>query len=126
MKTFFTMLTGNATISLIILIGGIFICKYTPRKINSLIGYRSARSMKNMDTWKFANRYCGRLWITVGIPLTAAAVLVHTLLIKKSDEIVSAVGLSFMFVSLALLILSLILTERAIKRNFNDDGSRKN
>ncbi len=29
-----------------------------PRQVNSMFGYRTARSMKNEDTWKFAHRHC--------------------------------------------------------------------
>ncbi|MDO4554333.1 MAG: SdpI family protein, partial [Lachnospiraceae bacterium] len=28
--------------------------------MNGLKGYRTSRSMKNMDTWKFAHEYSGR------------------------------------------------------------------
>ena len=27
--------------------------KYCPKNINGLVGYRTSRSMRNMDTWKF-------------------------------------------------------------------------
>lgn len=33
-----------------------------PKSINSLYGYRTARSMKNQQTWDFAHRVCGKLW----------------------------------------------------------------
>ena len=35
-----------------------------PKSINSLYGYRTARSMKNQQTWDFAHRVCGKLcWL---------------------------------------------------------------
>lgn len=36
--------------------------KNPPQEINSLYGYRTARSMKNRETWDFAHHYIGRLW----------------------------------------------------------------
>ena len=37
--------------------------KYPPKEINGIIGYRTTMSRKNMDTWKFAHDYCGKLWL---------------------------------------------------------------
>ena len=40
--------------------------KHCPKHINGMLGYRTTRSMKNMDTWKFAHDYCGKLWWKIG------------------------------------------------------------
>ena len=37
---------------------GNYFLKGGPRQVNSMFGYRTARSMKNEDTWKFAHRHC--------------------------------------------------------------------
>lgn len=34
---------------------GIFLTVHDPKNINGLIGYRTSRSMRNMDTWNFAH-----------------------------------------------------------------------
>ena len=49
-----------------------------PKSINSLYGYRTARSMKNQQTWDFAHRVCGKLWPRAGavmLPLSLLAML---------------------------------------------------
>ena len=49
-----------------------------PKSINSLYGYRTARSMKNQQTWDFAHRVCGKLWSRAGavmLPLSLLAML---------------------------------------------------
>ena len=43
----------------IMLLAGWMMWKHCPREINGLLGYRTARSMKNQDTWRFAHAYCG-------------------------------------------------------------------
>ena len=40
---------------------------HTPKQINSWIGYRTMRSTKDETAWLFANRYCGKLWLTAGV-----------------------------------------------------------
>ena len=40
-----------------LLIAGKMMWKHCPKQINGVLGYRTARSMKNMDTWRFAHEY---------------------------------------------------------------------
>lgn len=47
--------------AVMIVFGRLFINR-APEKINAVYGYRAARSMKNRGTWKFAYRYCGKIW----------------------------------------------------------------
>ena len=75
--------------------------KHCPKNINSLIGYRTTRSMKSMDTWKFAHEYCGKLWWKLGWLIMILTALMH------------------------VLIISIYPTEKALKEHFNDDGTRK-
>lgn len=48
------------------IVSGRIMWKHPPKNINGLMGYRTSRSMKNMDTWLFAHDYCGRLWWKIG------------------------------------------------------------
>ena len=36
--------------------------KNAPKEINPVFGYRTRMSTRNLDTWKFAHHYFGRLW----------------------------------------------------------------
>ena len=53
--------------------------KHPPGTINAWYGYRTARSMKNQETWDFAHETCGKLWVRLGklsfLPALLAAVL---------------------------------------------------
>ena len=55
------VLVCDMLIPILMVIVGNMMRKHTPEKINGMIGYRTARSMKNIDTWKFAHDHCGRL-----------------------------------------------------------------
>ena len=60
--------------------------KQTPEKINRLVGYRSRRSMKNVETWKFANEYCGRLWWRIGWVMFLFSGLVQIPFMHSSED----------------------------------------
>lgn len=40
---------------------GIYFSKHAPKEINPLFGYRTEMSMKNEQTWQFANHYFGKI-----------------------------------------------------------------
>ena len=99
--------------------------KRPPREINGLYGYRTAMSMKNKDTWDFAHRYCGRIWVRWGAILLALTVIPMLCVIRAGVERVSVVALIIMGVQIAVLIASVFSTERALKRTFDKDGNRR-
>ena len=51
----------NLIIPIIMILIGVITMRDIPEKVNNYVGYRTARSMKNIDTWRFANRYSGRV-----------------------------------------------------------------
>lgn len=57
-------------IPVLMILCGYLMYKHTPKDINVLVGYRTAMSMKNQETWDFAHNYCGRLWVKVGAVMT--------------------------------------------------------
>lgn len=60
------MLCCDLIIPVLMIVIGRLMWKRPPQRINSLIGYRTSRSMKNMDTWLFAHHYSGKLWWRTG------------------------------------------------------------
>ena len=54
------MLICDMIIPIVMVIVGRMMWKHCPKHINGMLGYRTTRSMKNMDTWKFAHDYCGK------------------------------------------------------------------
>ena len=96
-----------------------------PKEINWAIGYRTAMSMKNEDTWAFAHREIGRLWTKWGVILAAATAVVMLCLLGKGEELVGTVGCAFLFVQLIPLIGCIVPVEKKLRDTFDRDGKRK-
>ena len=115
----------NLLIPVVVIVTGRIMWKHYPKNINGLVGYRTTRSMKNMDTWKFANEYCGRLWYKMGLFMLALSVLVSILLLRMSDNTYSIISLIFVLAQCVVLIVSIFPVEIALKKMFKEDGTRK-
>lgn len=92
-----------------------------PPKKNVAFGYRSYMSMKNNDTWKFAHLYIGKLWTWVGLVL---------LVLHKSFRFFfnSGHGKTYewiIFIEVAVMILTLLPTELALRSKFDNKGKLK-
>lgn len=99
--------------------------KHCPKNINGLMGYRTSRSMKNMDTWKFAHEHCGKLWWKIGWIILIPSIIVHIPFYKTDENTIGVVGGILATMQVIILIASIFPTERALKRNFTDDGIRR-
>ena len=119
------ILICDLLIPIVMILAGIIMWKHAPKQINGLLGYRTTRSMKNMDTWKFAHDHCGRLWWKIGLILLIATIPTHLPFYHSSDDTLSALSLIVTGVQLVLLIASVFPTEIALKKTFHDDGTRK-
>lgn len=96
-----------------------------PQNINAVFGYRTTMSMKNADTWRFAHNHCGKLWHRIGWILLPLSAIPFPFLLGKEIEVIGNVGAAVCFVQLVLLTGSLIPTELALRRAFDEDGRRK-
>ena len=94
--------------------------KHCPGKINYVYGYRTKRSMKNMDTWKFAHEYCGKLWWKMGWIVLIASVVAQIPSMRSSEETIGTVGAILCGIQLIILIGSIFPTEIALKKKFFD------
>lgn len=115
----------NLLIPVVVIVTGRIMWKHYPKNINGLVGYRTTRSMKNMDTWKFANEYCGRLWYKMGLFMLALSVFVSVVLLGTNDSTYSIISLIFVLVQCVVLIVSIFPVEIALKKMFNTDGTRR-
>lgn len=97
-----------------------------PGQINPIYGYRTSMSMKNRDTWEFANTLWGKLawkwglWMLVG---SAAALLA---VIFASEDVVYIVGSAVCCVQIVILLATIPIVERALRKEFDKDGNRRN
>lgn len=119
------MFCCDLIIPVIMIACGWMMWKHCPKNINDLIGYRTSRSRKNMDTWKFAHEHCGRLWWKMGWIILIPSIIVHMPFYETADNTIGTVGGILVTIQVIILIASIVPTERALKRNFTDDGIRR-
>ena len=125
MSTWFIMSIVSLFVPLIMLIFGIVFLKKSPHKINPVYGYRSRRSMKSIEAWKFAHYLCAKIWLYAGIVMLLFTILAMLLVLKKSEETIGTVAQIVIYVQLAILLLSIIPVEASLKRNFDENGNKK-
>ena len=109
---------------IMILLGMLF-RKAGPKRINCVYGYRTARSMKNRDTWDYAHRYISRFSLRFGPVLLLLSAVPMLFLIGKSEELIATIGLVIAFVGLIALFITIFNTESALKRTFDENGYRR-
>ena len=125
MNFWWFILISDLLIPVIMALAGLVMWKYCPKKINWWFGYRTALSMKNMDTWRFAHEYCGKLWWKIGLISLIIVALIHLPFYHRSEDAISAVSLIVVVAELATVIIPIFSTEKALKKTFNDDGTRR-
>lgn len=104
-------------IPLIQLFAGWMMRYHTPKASNCWIGYRTARSMKNEATWKFANQYCGILWMKVGAVLLLLSGLSCIGYLFLSEQWMDTILLLWILLQTAILLLTIPFVERALKQS---------
>ncbi len=118
------MLICDLLIPIVMVIVGRMMWKHCPKHINGMSGYRTTRSMKNMDTWKFAHDYCGKLWWKIGWLMMIPSVLIHIPLYHSDKNTIGIAGGILVTIQCILMIVSIYPTEKALKKHFNEDGTR--
>lgn len=119
------MLICDSMTPFLMIFAGRMMWKHTPENINGVIGYRTSRSMKNIDTWRFANNYCGKMWCKIGKIMLFPSILLHLLFYGRSIEAIGTFGAILCMIQVILLLVSIFPTEKALKRNFTEDGVQK-
>ena len=111
-------------IPLIMIVFGKAFIKSAPKDINPVFGYRTKRSMINRDTWEFAHKHCGKLWLRLGTALFFSIIPIFFFFGADKDTL-GNVGTVIIFVQLVVLIISIFPTESALKKTFDENGNRK-
>ena len=125
MAVWFTMLVCNLLIPVIMLVAGKLMEKNTPKKINWVIGYRTARAMKNQDTWQFAHAVAGSFWWKWGWVSFGAAIVAMLLLLGQPETVVETAGTIIMLLLMIPLLLVIPHTEKALRNHFDEAGNRR-
>jgi len=111
---------------LIILVFGLFTRIGLPKRVNWFVGYRTSLACKNQDTWAFAHRYWGKLMIAFGFALIVLSVIGIILIARGTVALEPAlfVGISAI-ATLVAVVVSIIPTEMALRKEFDKNGNRR-
>lgn len=119
------MLVFILMIPLLMLGFGRSFMKNPPTEINPGYGYRTSMSSKNQDTWDFAQRYMGKVWHQAGRWLLIPSVLPLLLVLGQDVGTVGIAGLAVSGVQLVVMLGSILVVERALRKTFDKNGKRK-
>ena len=94
------------------------------KTIHNASGYRTKRSMKNQDTWNFAQKYCARMSLYMFFPSLILAIVIMPTVISKSIDRIGWIGLGITIIQMTSFIVIIISTEKALKNTFDESGNR--
>lgn len=106
------------------LFGYLFYYK-TPKTINGVYGYRTKMSRKNQQTWEFAHKYCGKIWMLIGTAMLPLSIGCMKRVVDADVDTIGNWSGVLVSVQCVLMILTIPLTERALRKNFTKNGIRK-
>ena len=104
---------------------GKYFLKTAPKNINTVFGYRTSMSMKNKDTWIFAHKYCGKIWFISGLIMLPLSVIVMMFVFGGLENVVGTVGAVRCGIQFIPILISIILTEKALNKTFDKNGIRR-
>ena len=90
--------------------------KVSPPKLEGKgLAYRTQLSTQSQQAWAFAHQQCSRLWIRMGVILTAAAAIILYLL---RDQVDATLLIWILAGEMALFCVSAFLVDTMLKAKF--------
>jgi len=96
-----------------------------PKKINYIMGYRTPRSMKNLETWQFGNRTAGTYMWRTGVILLIGSLIALFAVINASEQVIQTAGMIIIIIHGVMVFGAVILTEIKLRKYFDRNGNRK-
>lgn len=100
-------------IGMIFILAGLIQMIFPPKKINSLYGYRTPRSMKDIEVWNFAQKLSSKILILIGFVLTLFGMI--ALIFGLQEVLINSIGIVLMILFAIILFFYM---ESAIKKKF--------
>ncbi len=116
----------NFIIPIIMLFFGVKFRKHGPKNINGIYGYRTSMSMKNKETWEFANQYCAKVWMKLGFVMLPISIIGSILEFLFIGDVQGIIEIIIVTIQTTVLIISIFPVEKALKKNFDQYGNRRN
>jgi len=125
MAAWILMFFSNLLIPVILIVFGSLFKSSTPVSINALFGYRTKMSTKNQETWEFANKLWGRLAWKWGLWTLTGTIAAMIAVFPAADDVIANVGMIVMFLQLGVILLTIPVVEKALKKEFDENGIRR-
>ncbi len=109
------MLIFSLLIPTVMVVFGVVFMHKTPKKINTIFGYRTRRSMKDEKSWDYAHHYFGRLWAKWGSIIFFLSIIILINVSSKSVETISWIGFAIIMGQLIIMFTSILMTEKELK-----------
>jgi len=106
-------------IPFLLIIPGLSFLIFPPKKINYIYGYKTKRSMRNMETWKEAHLYSGKLLSVFGILFLILTYILPFMYSQNTTIMVTLLG--FLFTMIITMVLTEIRLHKIIKKGNNED-----
>lgn len=119
------LIVCNLLIPLLMFVFGRIFERHAPGRVNGVYGYRTARSMKNQETWDFAHQCCGRIWQKAGSIMGLISVTASVFVLTLGESEASYVCIALIALQTVVLIVSIYPVERALKEKFDENGIRR-
>ena len=120
-----TLFVCSLIVPMTMFLFGIWMRRRPPKTVNGVFGYRTRRSMKNEQTWRFAHEKCGKIWTCVGAVLLIVSAVVSILFWQKGVDALTRFTTTFSMAQIVVLLLTVVPVEHALKKNFDNNGNPK-
>lgn len=100
---------------------GLLLYKKPPKR-NWAYGYRTRAASRSDESWDFAQRYFGKLWLGLGAVLFVAAGTAAFVLTGKPEKALANGLTVIMAVQCALMLIPIIPVELALRKRFDENG----
>ena len=107
-------------IPIIMIVFGLYFRRGGPKKVNWWIGYRTSMASKNQETWVFAHKYVGKLWVPFGFIF--AIFSIGAIILAEHGTLLAGIGMAQF---IAFCLITFIPVETALRKEFDKNGERK-
>lgn len=104
---------------------GWLLAKYSPKTINSVYGYRTRRSSSSQAAWDFAQQYSAKMMLRLGIVMLICSVIPCLFGMFASDDTFGLIVSAVVTLQIPAVTSVIPLTERALRRMFDENGEPK-
>lgn len=114
---------ADLIICFLYIVTGLCLMYNPPKEVNSLYGYMSKYAKKSPEAWSFAQNYMGRCLFRFGIITLILLVPVY-FVISRQDNF-QDLRYILLIVQLIIGLIARAITETALRKKFNPDGTIK-